>query len=70
MKNRNHNYRKTLKEMETAALYMNASRSGKRALGIFTVSDEIFTGAELTSDERQSTLDQMIRISLDTASAI
>ena len=35
-------------EMEAAALYMNAARSGKNALGIFTVSDHIITG-EATS---------------------
>ena len=31
-------------EMETAGLYMNAARLGKKALGIFTISDEIYSG--------------------------
>ena len=54
-------------EMETAALYMNAARSGKNALGIFTVSDHIITGESTTSDERQSSFTQMMEIALDTA---
>ena len=29
-------------EMECAALYMNAARAGKKALGILTISDHIF----------------------------
>ena len=29
-------------EMEAAGLYMNAARAGKRALGLFTISDHIY----------------------------
>ena len=40
-------------EMETAALYMNAAKAGKKALGMFTVSDHILTGEALT-DARET----------------
>ena len=36
-------------EMEIAALYMNAARSGNRALGICTISDHILTGEVTTA---------------------
>lgn len=54
-------------EMETAALYMNAARAGKRALSVLTVADHIFTGEITTSEERQNTFTQMMEIALNTA---
>ena len=54
-------------EMETAALYMNAARSGKKALAIFTVSDHILTGEATTAEERQNTFTQMMELALETA---
>ena len=54
-------------EMESAALYMNAARAGKRALGIFTISDSLITGEATTAEERQSTFTDMMRIALETA---
>lgn len=54
-------------EMEAAGLYMNAARAGKRALGLFTISDHLYRPEELTSDERQNSFKQMIEIALDTA---
>ncbi len=54
-------------EMETAALYMNAARAGKRALGIFTVSDHILKGEALSAAERQNSFTQMMTIALKTA---
>ena len=54
-------------EMETAALYMNAARAGKRALGIFTVSDHILKGEALSAEERQNSFTQMMTIALKTA---
>ena len=54
-------------EMEAAALYMNAARAGKRALAICTVSDHLFTGEALSSEERQLGFSQMIRLALETA---
>ena len=54
-------------EMEAAGLYMNAARAGKRALGLFTISDHIYRAEELTSEQRQNSFVQMITIALDTA---
>ncbi len=54
-------------EMETAALYINAARAGKRALAICTVSDHLFTGESTSSEERQNSFHQMIRLALRTA---
>ncbi len=55
-------------EMETAALYCNAARLGKNALAICTISDCIFDPEiQLTPEERQTSLDRMIRIALDVA---
>lgn len=54
-------------EMEAAALYMNAAYSGKRALAICTVSDNMITGEETTAAERQSSFTQMMEIALETA---
>ena len=49
-------------EMEIAALYMNAARSGNRALGICTISDHILTGEVTTAEERQTTFTHMMDI--------
>lgn len=54
-------------EMEAAALYMNAARSGKNALGIFTVSDHIVTGESTSAEDRQTSFTEMMEIALDTA---
>lgn len=57
-------------EMEAAGLYMNAARSGKNALAICTVSDHILTGEATSAEERQNSFTQMIKIALETATAI
>jgi len=49
-------------EMEIAALYMNAARSGNRALGICTISDHILTGEETTAEERQNNFTHMMDV--------
>jgi purine-nucleoside phosphorylase len=54
-------------EMELSALYMNAARAGKKALGILTISDELITHNELTSLQREQSFDQMIGLALDLA---
>jgi len=51
-------------EMEIAALYMNAARSGNRALGILTISDHILTGEVTTSEQRQKTFTNMMEVAL------
>ncbi len=57
-------------EMETAALYMNAAKAGKRALGLFTVSDHILTHEALDAEARQTSFTQMMAIALKTAKAM
>lgn len=54
-------------EMEAAALYMNASRAGKKALCLLTVSDLPLTGESLPADERQTSFTQMMEIALSVA---
>lgn len=54
-------------EMECAALYANAARAGKKALGIFTVSDHIIRGESLSATERQTTFTDMMKIALEIA---
>ena len=49
-------------EMEVAALYMNAARSGNRAMAICTVSDHILTGEATTAEERQNTFTKMMDV--------
>ena len=51
-------------EMEIAALYMNAARSGNKALGILTVSDHIITGESTTAEQRQTTFTNMMEVAL------
>ena len=54
-------------EMESAALYMNAARLSKRALAMFTISDNLLNGGSLSVKERQDGFDDMIKLSLETA---
>ena len=54
-------------EMESAGLYMNAAKAGKRALCICTISDHIYRDEALSAEERQLSFTQMMEIALDTA---
>ncbi|MDY6016045.1 MAG: purine-nucleoside phosphorylase [Oscillospiraceae bacterium] len=55
-------------EMESAALYMNAARSGKKALAICTISDcPLKGGEECSALEREQTFNKMIEIALEAA---
>ena len=54
-------------EMEAAGIYGLAAELGAEALAICTVSDDIRSGAALTSEERQTSFDEMIKLALDTA---
>ena len=51
-------------EMEVAALYFNAARSGNKALGILTISDHILTGEVTTAEQRQTTFTSMMEVAL------
>ena len=57
-------------EMESAALYMNAARYGKRALCICTISNHVLTGEETTAEERQNSFTTMMKVALDVAAAV
>ncbi|HAM79307.1 purine-nucleoside phosphorylase [Ornithinibacillus bavariensis] len=54
-------------EMETTALYTLAAKFDCQALSVLTVSDHILTGEETTSEERQTTFNEMMEIALETA---
>jgi len=56
-------------EMEAAGLYGVAAEHGVRALTMLTVSDHIRRSEHLSSEDRRTTLDAMIRIALATAIA-
>ncbi|MBR2283555.1 MAG: purine-nucleoside phosphorylase [Ruminococcus sp.] len=57
-------------EMEAAALYMNAARTGKNALAILTVSDCPLRGLSTTAEERQTSFRTMMELALETAVAV
>ena len=54
-------------EMEGAALYLNAQRCQKQALVICTVSNNLITGEETSSEERQNAFTDMIKLALEMA---
>ncbi len=54
-------------EMESAALYMTAAYCHKKALGIFTISDHLYTGEELGAEERETGFRDMMEIALEAA---
>ena len=55
-------------EMESAALYCNAARAGKKALCICTVTDYFpDMSQKLTAEERQNSLTSMIKVALELA---
>ena len=54
-------------EMESAALYINAKNLGKNALVICTVSDNLVTGEQTSSDERQNAFTDMVKLALEMA---
>ena len=56
-------------EMEAAGVYSAAAEHGAKALAICTVTDQIRTGEALSSDERQQSLDDMIRLALKSVQA-
>ena len=53
-------------EMEAAGLYGCAAECGKSALAICTVSDHIRTGESTTSEERQTSFNEMVRVTLES----
>lgn len=56
-------------EMEAAGIYPIAAENGAEALAICTVSDDIVSGAALSTEERATTFDEMILVALATVVA-
>ncbi|GAE94004.1 purine nucleoside phosphorylase [Gracilibacillus boraciitolerans JCM 21714] len=54
-------------EMETTALYTLAAKFNRNALSVLTVSDHMITGEETSSEDRQTTFNDMIEVSLEAA---
>ena len=54
-------------EMEAASLYLLAARFGVRALAICTMTDCLVTHEEISAEERQSSLREMVELSLKVA---
>ncbi len=51
-------------EMESAALYINAAQTGKKALCLCTISDLIFENQSLPAKDRETTFSNMINTAL------
>lgn len=54
-------------EMESFALFHNANVTGKKAACLLTVSDSFVKPGELTSEERQNSMKQMVEFALEAA---
>jgi len=52
-------------DMETHVLYSLAIRTGNKALSVNTVSDHLLGGEEMTSEQRETGLNSMIKTVLD-----
>ena len=52
-------------EMESAGLYINAKRLNKKAICICTVSNNLITGEETSSEERQLAFTDMMKLALE-----
>lgn len=56
-------------EMETAELYILATRHGARALSVLTISDHLLTHEALPADQRERSFGDMVEIALTAAFA-
>lgn len=54
-------------EMESFALFHNAKALNKKAACLLTISDSFVTKEEMTSEERQNSLNDMITLALEAA---
>ena len=53
-------------EMETFALFQNAKLLNKKAACILTISDSFVTKTEISSEQREKGLDDMIKLALES----
>ena len=51
-------------EMETAGLYTIAAKNKVKALTILTISDSLVTGEHLSTEERETALEEMVEMAL------
>jgi purine-nucleoside phosphorylase len=54
-------------EMETFALFQNAKLLNKKAAAIVTISDNLITKVETTSEQRQNSFTSMVKLALESA---
>jgi purine-nucleoside phosphorylase len=54
-------------EMEAAALYTLAARFGAKSVAICTMTDCLITGDEISAEDRQTSLTDMVTLALDVA---
>lgn len=52
-------------DMETCELYTLAAKHGVAALTMLTVSDHLITGEQCSTEERQTTFNEMIKVALE-----
>lgn len=57
-------------EMESFALFHNANALGKRATTLLTISDTFWAEEKLTSQERQTAMNQMMVLALESGIAL
>jgi purine-nucleoside phosphorylase len=57
-------------DMETAGLYGLAAAEGVEALSVCAVADNLVRGEHMTAHERESGVDMMVRLTLDTLSSM
>ncbi|QLE84205.1 purine-nucleoside phosphorylase [Shewanella sp. Scap07] len=57
-------------EMEAAGLYGVAAEYGANALAMMTVTDHLRQGLHLSAEERQQTLNEMIKLTLEAVSKL
>ncbi len=57
-------------EMESYALYCNAAAGKAKALAMFTVSDSLVTGEEMSAMDRQTSFTNMMTVALETACGV
>lgn len=55
-------------EMESAALYANAAKAGKKALALFTVSDNLIEAQSATAEQRQHAFTDMMEVAFSLLS--
>ena len=56
-------------EMEAAALYINAAYNNVNALAMMTISDHFVTGERSTTEERQNSFTDMMKLALEAVVA-